>query len=85
MPAKAGIHLRQHCKAKESLDSGLRRNDGESASQQIQLKLRQPGVQSDQIAARPSARMVSLSFTLLTLPTSVCGKESRNSTDLGTL
>jgi hypothetical protein len=27
MPAKAGIHLRMRCKAKENLDSGLRRND----------------------------------------------------------
>ena len=27
MPAKAGIHLRARCKAKENLDSGLRRND----------------------------------------------------------
>jgi hypothetical protein len=27
MPAKAGIHLRLYCKAKEILDSGLRRND----------------------------------------------------------
>jgi hypothetical protein len=27
MPAKAGIHLRMRCRAKENLDSGLRRND----------------------------------------------------------
>ena len=27
MPAQAGIHLRARCKAKENLDSGLRRND----------------------------------------------------------
>ena len=27
MPAKAGIHLRACCKAKQNLDSGLRRND----------------------------------------------------------
>jgi len=27
MPAKAGIHLRARRKAKENLDSGLRRND----------------------------------------------------------
>jgi len=27
MPAKAGIHPRQRLKAKENLDSGLRRND----------------------------------------------------------
>jgi hypothetical protein len=27
MPAQAGIHLRMRCKAKENLDSGLRRND----------------------------------------------------------
>jgi hypothetical protein len=39
MPAKAGIHLRARCKAKENLDSGLRRNDDEeesTSSRQIQ-------------------------------------------------
>jgi hypothetical protein len=36
MPAKAGIHLRAPCKAKKTLDSGLRRNDdkGKSTSSQ---------------------------------------------------
>jgi hypothetical protein len=29
MPAQADIHLGIHCKAKEDLDSGLRRNDEE--------------------------------------------------------
>jgi hypothetical protein len=28
MPAQAGIHLRDRCKVKENLDSGLRWNDG---------------------------------------------------------
>jgi hypothetical protein len=32
MPAKAGIHLRARCKAKENLDSGLRRNDDKEES-----------------------------------------------------
>jgi len=32
MPAKAGIHLRARCKAKENLDSGLRRNDDKEKS-----------------------------------------------------
>ena len=31
MPAQAGIHLRSRCKAKENLDSGLRRNDGKKS------------------------------------------------------
>ena len=32
MPAKAGIHLSLRCKAKESLDSSLRRNDDREES-----------------------------------------------------
>jgi hypothetical protein len=32
MPAQAGIHLGIHCKAKEGMDSGLRRNDEEEES-----------------------------------------------------
>jgi hypothetical protein len=34
MPAKAGIHLCQRCKAQENLDSGLRRNDGTKSERQ---------------------------------------------------
>ena len=35
MPAQAGIHLRLHRKVKESLDSGLRRNDRQSLASQL--------------------------------------------------
>jgi hypothetical protein len=42
MPAQAGIHLRARCKAKENLDSGLRRNYDKRKSRLLGDEFRTP-------------------------------------------
>ena len=50
MPAKAGIHLHARCKAKENLDSNLRRNDAKEESTSG-FSFLSPDLETDFIAA----------------------------------
>ena len=50
MPAQAGIHLRAHCKAKENLDSGFRRNN-EKEESTSGFSFLSPDLETDFIAA----------------------------------